>query len=120
MENYQVYLDQGVGMIIAYGPKLLLAILTLIIGLWVIKSLSKASSKMMKKSDMDESLRPFLTSIITVVLKVLLVSGRVKTMHFSASRFQLLKILSLSDGKSKKQWSYRVKFNSSFGMVNKI
>jgi len=73
MENYQVYLDQGIELIIVYSPKLLLAILTLIIGLWVIKSLSKTSSKMMKKSDMDESLRPFLTSIITVILKVLLV-----------------------------------------------
>ena len=73
MENYQVYLDQAVGLIMVYGPKLLLAIVTLIVGLWIIKSLTKASSKVMKKGDMDASLKSFLTSIISVILKILLV-----------------------------------------------
>ena len=73
MENYQVYFDQGIKLVMAYGPKLLLAIITLVIGLWVIKSMTKASAKMMKKGDVDESLRPFFTSIISVVLKMLLV-----------------------------------------------
>ncbi|MEN8121383.1 MAG: mechanosensitive ion channel domain-containing protein [Bacteroidota bacterium] len=73
MEKYQTYVDEAVGLIMVNGPKLLLAIITLIVGLWIIKSLTKTSSKMMKKGDMDESLRPFLTSIISIILKILLV-----------------------------------------------
>ncbi len=73
MENYQVYLDQGIGLIMVYGPKLILAMITLVVGLWVIKSLTKTSSKLMKKSEMDESLHTFLSSIVSIILKVLLV-----------------------------------------------
>lgn len=73
MKSYEAYLAQANDIIMGYGPKLLLAILTLFVGLWVIKSLTKASSKMMKKGDMDESLTSFLTSIVSIVLKILLV-----------------------------------------------
>ncbi len=73
MENYQNYVDQAVGIIMLYGPKLLLAIITLIVGLWLIKYLNKTVSKMMKKSDMDKSLSSFLSSIISILLKILLV-----------------------------------------------
>jgi len=73
MKNYEAYFDQGTNMVMNYGPNLLLALVTLIVGLWVIKSLTKASLKMMKKGDMDESLKSFLSSIISIVLKILLV-----------------------------------------------
>ena len=55
------------------GPKLLLAIVTLFIGLWVIKFLSKLLRKAFRKSKVDASLIPFLLSMITIGLKVLLI-----------------------------------------------
>lgn len=55
------------------GPKLLLALVTLFVGLWIIKLISKLLRKAFRKSKVDESLTPFLQSIITVGLKVLLV-----------------------------------------------
>ena len=73
MENIQVYIDQIVGLVIAYGPKLLLAIVTLFAGLYIIKSLTKLSKRIMKKRELDESLRPFFASLINVTLKTLLV-----------------------------------------------
>ena len=73
MENYQNYIDQAVGMIMNYGPKLLLAIVILFVGLWLIKYLNKATTKMMKKSEMDESLIGFLTNGISILLKLLLI-----------------------------------------------
>lgn len=73
MKNYEVYFNQGMDIVMNYGPNLLLALVTLIVGLWVIKSLTKASLKMMKKGDMDESLKSFFSSIISIVLKILLV-----------------------------------------------
>ncbi len=72
MENMNIYVEKGIEMIMEYGPKLLLAIITLIIGLMVIKAFAKGISRTMAKSNTDESLRRFLTSLARVGLKVLL------------------------------------------------
>lgn len=61
--------------VVTYGPKVLLAIATLIVGRWVIKKLLRLVGKAMKKSKVDQSLRPFLKSLIGVGLNaVLLIS----------------------------------------------
>jgi len=64
--------DQAMSMIMEYGPKLLLAIVTLIIGLWIIKHLVKLTDKAMTKGKTDETLAPFIKSLIGTVLKILL------------------------------------------------
>lgn len=56
-----------------YAPKLIGAILVWIIGGWVIKGLVRTFTKMLDKSKTDESLKPFLKSIINASLKVMLV-----------------------------------------------
>ena len=56
----------------AYAPKVAGAILTLIIGLWVISMISGGADKAMKRSGIDDTLRPFLKSLIGTVLKILL------------------------------------------------
>ncbi|MBN2637964.1 MAG: mechanosensitive ion channel [Bacteroidales bacterium] len=56
-----------------YGLRLLGAIVVLLLGLWVIKLLTKASHKLMDKSSVDPSLSSFLKSIISILLKVLLI-----------------------------------------------
>lgn len=56
-----------------YGLQLILAILVLVVGLIVIRSITKWSVKMMKKSEVDPSLVPFLRSLISITLKVLLI-----------------------------------------------
>ncbi len=58
--------------LMAYGPKLIGAIAVLIIGLWVIKLIVKGFSKMLTKRNIDESLKPFLRSMVSSLLKVLL------------------------------------------------
>jgi len=64
--------DQFAGFIYSYGPKVLGAVLVLIIGLWIISLLTKAFGRMMKKKDTDPSLQGFLKGIVSVLLKVLL------------------------------------------------
>ena len=56
-----------------YGLRLLGAILVLLIGLWVIKLLTRSSHKLMDKSSVDPSLSSFLKSIIGILLKILLI-----------------------------------------------
>lgn len=72
MENYQGYIDTAVEMLIQYAPKALLAIFTLIIGLWIIKYIVKGMGKALEKSKVDESLKKFLGSLFSVILKILL------------------------------------------------
>ncbi|MFA8434558.1 MAG: mechanosensitive ion channel family protein [Marinifilaceae bacterium] len=57
---------------LAYAPRLLLAILTLLIGLWVIKGITRATRKVMEKREVDETLKPFFVSIINILLKIML------------------------------------------------
>ena len=63
----------GKDIAIEYGPRLIGAILVLVIGLRVIKLIDKAFSKLLDKQDVDVSLKPFLVGLISALLKVLLV-----------------------------------------------
>ncbi len=55
-----------------YGPRVIGAIITLIVGLWLIGILTRTLKKRFEKSDLDPSLRGFLRSLIGIVLKILL------------------------------------------------
>ena len=59
--------------VMEYGPKLIGAIVVFIIGKMIIKKLTNLFSKMMDKNGTDTSLKPFLKSIISILLTVLLV-----------------------------------------------
>lgn len=56
-----------------FGMKLIGAIIVLLIGLWVIKIISDRVFKLMDKSNVDAALRSFIKSILTVVLKIVLI-----------------------------------------------
>ena len=56
-----------------YGPKLIGAIIVLIIGLFVINLIMRGFTKVMTKRGTDSSLVPFLKSIISTTLKIMLV-----------------------------------------------
>jgi small conductance mechanosensitive channel len=66
------YTQKAVELVIEYGPKLILAIIVLIIGLWIIKLVIKGLNRAMEKGDVDISLRKFLGSLSGILLKVLL------------------------------------------------
>lgn len=71
--NTEEIIKQITEMGLEYGPKLLGAIVFLIIGNWIIKAIVKTGAKLMDKSKLDASLKPFLRSMLEAVLKVLLV-----------------------------------------------
>lgn len=51
-----------------------MALVTLFFGLWVIKQMVKGSGKAMNKNKVDDSLRPFLKSLLSAGLKELYLS----------------------------------------------
>ncbi len=55
-----------------YAPKLALAVITLIIGLWMIKGISKLVILSMERSKVDPTLIPFMDSLVSWIFKVLL------------------------------------------------
>ncbi|MGI9531269.1 mechanosensitive ion channel family protein [Lutimonas sp.] len=66
-------LDQFNNIVYTYGPKLLGAIVVLIIGNFVIKLIMSSFTKMLDKKKTDSSLKPFLRSMLSILLKTLLV-----------------------------------------------
>ena len=73
MENVQHYIDLAVEMAMNYGPKLILAIITYIVGSWLVSKIVKVVDAGLERSKTDISLRGFLKSLISVILKLLLV-----------------------------------------------
>lgn len=55
-----------------YTPKVIGAILTLIIGFWIIGMIVNGVKRLMKSRDVDATIQPFLASLISVGLKVML------------------------------------------------
>ena len=66
-------LEKLTTLMVEWAPKLIGAILVLIIGLWIIGRIMKMISKGMEKTGLDKDVIPFLTSMISVLLKVMLV-----------------------------------------------
>ena len=60
-------------LILSYGPKLIGGIVVLIIGLWIIKLLTKSFARLLDKREVNDSLKPFFKSMVSILLKVLLV-----------------------------------------------
>ncbi|MCB0573125.1 MAG: mechanosensitive ion channel [Saprospiraceae bacterium] len=55
-----------------YAPKVVGAILTLILGLWLINALSRQIKSFLRARGVDESVLPFLSSLVSTGLKVML------------------------------------------------
>ncbi len=72
IQTTKPYLDKAIELIMEYGPKLILAIVVLIIGMWIIKGIKKLIIKAMDKGKVDVSLQRFLISLIIITFKVLL------------------------------------------------
>nr|WP_319998121.1 mechanosensitive ion channel domain-containing protein [uncultured Draconibacterium sp.] len=72
MEEVNSLSEKLYDLVMTYGPKLIGAIITLIIGLWVISILRGAIRRRFEKQDVDPSLRGFLNSLIGIGLKAML------------------------------------------------
>ncbi len=69
MENLSEQINE---IVFVYGPKLIGAIITLIIGMWIISVVTRSLRKRFEKQNMEPSLRGFLNSMIGILLKALL------------------------------------------------
>lgn len=72
MENISALSQKALELVVGYAPRLVLALLTLVIGLWIIRGLVKIVRLSMERSKVDKTLIPFMTSLVGWGLKVLL------------------------------------------------
>lgn len=71
--DLEVAMEKLTAMAVEYGPKLIGAILVLIVGSWIIKMFTRSFDKMLDKRDVNPSITPFLKGIVSITLKILLV-----------------------------------------------
>lgn len=87
VENLTGVKDAAIDFIFEAGPSLLLAIVTLIVGAWVIKFLSKNFGKIMVKRNVDESLRGFLGGIVKFMMWIMLLISVASTVGIQTTSF---------------------------------
>jgi small conductance mechanosensitive channel len=87
MEDINTYSDKIMDFVINYGPKLIGAIITLVVGMWLIKIVINTIEKTFRKREMDPSLVPFLKSLISTLLKVMLVISVMSMMGIAMTSF---------------------------------
>lgn len=71
--NPDEILTQATNLSLEYGPKILGALAVWIIGGWIIKAISSGIGKVMDRGSIDSTLQPFLRSLVSSLLKVMLV-----------------------------------------------
>ena len=65
-------LEKFSGMVTEYAPKVVGALLTLIIGFWIIGMIVRGVKNLMNKNGVDETVQPFLASLVSVGMKIML------------------------------------------------
>lgn len=73
IDKTQVWIDNALKMVMEYAPKVVLALVLLIVGIIIINRLVRLMKKLMLKREMDATLIPFLSGLVNVTLKVMLV-----------------------------------------------
>lgn len=81
------YTQMAIDLAMTWGPKVVAAIVTLVIGLWIIGMITRGVGKTMQKRNVDPSLRPFLKSLVSAVLKVMLFISVIGMVGIEATSF---------------------------------
>jgi small conductance mechanosensitive channel len=72
MQDFQVYLNQFIALIVEYLPRIIGAIVVWFIGSWLVSRIAGLATRGMELRNLDVSLRTFLKSLLGIGLKVLL------------------------------------------------
>ena len=87
MEDVLIYVSQFQDLVVVYGLRLFWSVIMLMVGLWLIRKLVGVVGKLMVKRTVDESLQPFLKSIISISLKVVLVLSIISILGVPTASF---------------------------------
>lgn len=72
-ETIELITETGIELGMTYGPKLILALVVLVLGFWLIGMVLKGIDRAMASANVDVTLTKFLLSIVSVLMKLLLI-----------------------------------------------
>ena len=81
------YTNQIIELVMKYAPVVVMALVTLVIGFWIIKLIVNGVTKVMQKRNVDPSLQPFLESLIAMLLKVMLLISVISMLGIEMTSF---------------------------------
>lgn len=85
--NAEEWLSKGYNLILDYTPKLIAAILIWVIGSWIVKFIVRTAMRVMTKREYDESLKKFLTDLLSWTLRILLIIIVLSTVGIETTSF---------------------------------
>lgn len=88
--NLDKVYDDAYEWLITNGPRFLIGLAVLFIGLWLIKLFANWSHKRMHQKNVDPTLKPFLMSLLTAALRIILILGVVDIMGIHMTLFTAL------------------------------
>lgn len=88
--NLDKFYDHVYDWVIRFGPKFLVGLVVLFVGLWLISLLMKWSRSRMQKKDIDASIKSFIMSVVAVALRVLLILAVMQIMGIEMTLFTAL------------------------------
>ena len=86
-EKLEEYTQLAIEMTMAYAPKLLLAILTLIIGFWLINRFLGMMDRVMQARSTEPTLQKFLHSLLSILFKALLLISAASMVGIETTSF---------------------------------
>ncbi len=72
MNRMELFYSKAYTWILSFGPRILLALIVLVVGWWAIRLVRKSLFNVLAHRHMDASLKPFLEGTLNIVLRVLL------------------------------------------------
>ena len=87
MFEYATVMEYVETYLFAFAPRLLSAIVVLILGFWIVGIIARVIDKRMKKAKVDLSLRPFLKSFLKVILRILVIITAVSMLGVQMTSF---------------------------------
>jgi small conductance mechanosensitive channel len=88
--NVQKFYDHVYEWLLSYGPRFVIGLLVLFVGLWLIKILLRWSQGRMSNKKVDPTIKPFLTSLTGAILRVLLILAVMQIMGIQMTLFTAL------------------------------
>lgn len=80
MKDAEIWMNKAIEFVVEYGPKVIGAILIYLIGMWIVKKITRVIKNIMNKKHYDESLQKFLVNLISWTLKCFLIIMVISTL----------------------------------------
>lgn len=71
--NFDKFYQHAYNWVITYGPRFVIGLIVLFTGLWLIRLLVRWSTNRMQHKKVDPTVKPFLLSLVTIALRIILI-----------------------------------------------